>query len=87
MKKYVAVLKRTQMFAGVGDEEINAMLSCLGARLFTYKKGEYVFRQGEHVQTVCLLAEGKLYIQNDDFCFPFPKWTASLFGLPLHPWA
>lgn len=67
MKKYVAVLKRTQMFAGVGDEEINAMLSCLGARLFTYKKGEYVFRQGEHISDITVLVEGGLHIQRDDY--------------------
>lgn len=67
MKKYVAVLKRTQMFAGVGDEEINAMLSCLGARLFTYKKGEYVFRQGEHISDITVLVEGNLHIQRDDY--------------------
>ena len=48
MKKYIPILKRTKLFAGVADEEIGAMLSCLDARLHTYKKGEYVFRQGEH---------------------------------------
>ena len=55
------------MFAGVGDEEINAMLSCLGARLFTYKKGEYVFRQGEHISDITVLVEGDLHIQRDDY--------------------
>ena len=55
------------MFAGVGDEEINAMLSCLGARLFIYKKGEYVFRQGEHISDITVLVEGDLHIQRDDY--------------------
>ena len=47
MKKYIPILKRTQMFAGVGEKDIATMLSCLGARVYTYKKGEYVLRQGE----------------------------------------
>ena len=67
MKKYVSILKRTQMFAGVGDDEITSMLSCLGARLFTYKKGEYVLRQGEHLSDITILVEGNLHIQKDDY--------------------
>ena len=67
MKKYVSVLKRTQLFSGVGDDEIASMLSCLGARLYTYKKGEYVLRQGEHLSDITVLVEGNLHIQKDDY--------------------
>lgn len=67
MQKYMKVLKRTPLFAGVGDEETEAMLSCLGARLKTYQKGEYVFRQGERITDITVLAEGKLHIQKDDY--------------------
>ena len=67
MKKYIPVLKRTQMFAGVGEEEIISMLSCLGARLMTYKKGEYVLRQGEHLRDITVLVKGNLHIQKDDY--------------------
>ena len=67
MQKYIPILKRTKIFAGVGDEEINSMLSCLGARLKTYKKGEYVFRQGEHITDITVLLDGSLHIQKDDY--------------------
>ncbi len=67
MKKYIPVLKKTKLFAGVGDDEINSMLSCLGARLCTYKKGAYVFRQGEHINDISVLVEGNLHIQKDDY--------------------
>lgn len=67
MKKYISVLKRTQLFAGIGDDEISSMLSCLGARLHTFKKGEYVFRQGEHLSDISVLVSGALHIQNDDY--------------------
>ena len=43
------------------------MLSCLGARLRTYKKGEYVLRQGQRLSDILVLAEGSLYIQKDDY--------------------
>ena len=67
MKKFVPVLKRTKLFSGVGDEDITSMLSCLGARLLTYKKGEYVLREGEHLSDILVLAEGSLHIQRDDY--------------------
>ena len=67
MKKYVPVLKRAQLFAGVGDDEITSMLSCLDARLHTYKKGEYVLRQGEHLNDMIILVSGNLHIRNDDY--------------------
>lgn len=67
MKKYIPVLKKARLFYGVEYAEIEAMLSCLGARLSTYKKGEYVFCRGEHIGDICVLAEGSLYIQKDDY--------------------
>ena len=67
MKEYILVLKRTKLFAGVGEEDITSMLSCLGARLRTYKKGEYVLRQGEHLDDILVLVGGGLHIQRDDY--------------------
>lgn len=67
MKQYIPILRRTQMFAGVGDEEIESMLSCLGARLRTYRKGEHVLRQGAHINDISVLMEGALHIQKDDY--------------------
>lgn len=67
MKKYISILKRSQLFAGVGDDEITAMLGCLQAKLQTYKKGEYVFRQGEHLSNINVLVEGSLHVQRDDY--------------------
>ena len=67
MKKYIPILRRTRLFAGVGGSEIESMLSCLDARLYTYKKGEYVLRQGEHLSDIIVLVDGNLHIQKDDY--------------------
>ena len=32
MKKYLKMLKQTQLFAGVGEDDIFAMLGCLQAK-------------------------------------------------------
>ena len=67
MKEYVSILKKTKLFAGVGEEEISAMLSCLSARMQIYKKGDYVLRQGTHLSDITILVTGALHIQKDDY--------------------
>lgn len=67
MVKYIGTLKRTQLFSGVNENEISAMLNCLQAKLLTFQKGEYVFKQGEHIDKLTVLVDGKLLIQRNDF--------------------
>lgn len=54
MKNYLSVLKKTQLFSGVNDDEIETMLSCLQAEFKTYKKGEYIIRQGEPITSIMI---------------------------------
>ena len=67
MEKYIEILKRTQLFSGVSDTEISAMLNCLQARMINIKKGEYVYREGEHLDNISVLVKGKLLVQHNDF--------------------
>ena len=64
---YLPILKRTKLFAGVEDAEITLMLSCLEARSHSYRKGQYVLRQGEHLSDILILVNGCLHIQKDDY--------------------
>lgn len=67
MKQYIPILRQSQLFSGVNNEEIAAMLHCLNANLKTYQKGEYVFRQGETLNYITVLVKGCLHVQRDDF--------------------
>lgn len=67
MKKYLNILKKSQLFLGVSENEIEAMLDCLSAELRTYQKGSYVLRQGEYLKHITVLVAGSLLIQKDDF--------------------
>ncbi len=67
MKEYITILKKTQLFAGVSSDEISSMLSCLGAKLAVYEKGEYVLTQGQHLSDIAVLVEGNLHVQKDDY--------------------
>ena len=67
MKKYIKILKKSRIFAGVSENEIEAMLSCLNARVLSFKKGEYVLRQGEMISDILILVEGSLHVQREDY--------------------
>ena len=67
MKKYIPVLKKTKLFAGIANDEIASMLLCLDAQVHHYKKGEYVLREGEHLSNIMILVGGRLHIQKDDY--------------------
>lgn len=67
MMEYIKILKQTTLFAGVGENEIAAMLDCLKPQVHHYKKGEYVLRQGEYICNISILVSGNLHIQRDDY--------------------
>ena len=67
MEQYLPVLEKTRLFAGVDEDEIGAMLGCLGAKLHLYEKGSYVLRQGDTLNRLMVLAEGRMHIRKDDY--------------------
>lgn len=67
MKNYIEILSKTKLFSGVSKEDVESMLGCLNAKLYDYKKGDYVFRQGEHLSNITILVKGSLHIQKDDY--------------------
>ena len=67
MKTYIPILAKTQLFAGVSETDISAMLPCLEAKAGQYPKGAYVCRQGEHWHQIMVLLSGGLHIQKDDY--------------------
>ncbi len=67
MKKFLPILKNTQLFSGMGDDELLCMLTCLDAKTATYRKGEYLVRQGEYLDNITVLLNGSCHLQRDDY--------------------
>lgn len=66
MEKYISLLKNTNMFQGMHEKEISAILHCLSARTVNYKKNEFILRSGEQVHTVGMVLVGLVLIANED---------------------
>lgn len=67
MKEFLPVLKKSPLFAGLAEKEIDAMLSCLGAEKKGYEKDAFVYRTGEHVESIGLVLSGRVHVVREDF--------------------
>lgn len=67
MEKYLSILKNSKLFNGISADELRSMLDCLTAVTCSYRKGEYVFRRGEHIGSVAMLLDGGIHIQKEDY--------------------
>ena len=66
MKEFFPVLHTAALFSGISDDELAAMLSCLGARIDTFTKGSRLLRAGDAVEEVGLVLAGSALIVQED---------------------
>lgn len=59
-------LTNTMLFRGMSDEEIKAMLGCLGATEKQFPKGAVIYNAGEQVADMGLILSGSVNIVIDD---------------------
>ncbi len=67
MKKYLSIIKKSSLFFGIEEDEINAMLHCLSAEKRSYTKNEFIRRLGDEVNSIGLLLSGSVHILKEDF--------------------
>lgn len=67
MKKYLEILRNCKLFENMENENITAMLSCLGAEVRSYTKDQYIFTEGETASHMGILLSGTAQIVRVDF--------------------
>ncbi|NLH00631.1 MAG: Crp/Fnr family transcriptional regulator [Clostridiales bacterium] len=67
MKKYFNIIKKSPLFSGVSDEELEIMLKCLSASIQDYSKGQFILRSGDNVSSVGMVLSGSVHIIKEDF--------------------
>ena len=68
MEKYLAALQEVALFKGIKDTDLTALLSCLGAQIKHYSKGEDIVNQDAFVSTLGIVLTGSVQIIKDDAC-------------------
>ena len=67
MREDFGVLKRSPLFAGLADGELEAVLACLGARCESYGRGDSLLRVGDSPQAVGLVLAGSVFVVQEDY--------------------
>ena len=66
MNDFLSVIRNSRLFSGVSEEELTAMLSCLGARQMDFPKDSFLLRAGGSVDSIGLILSGTVMILQED---------------------
>lgn len=67
IKDFLRILRNSQLFEGISDEEIREMITCMGAKSIEYEKGSYILHAGDIVDALGLILSGDVLIIQEDF--------------------
>lgn len=67
MKDFLPIIKaRSGLFRGIEESELEKLFGCLEARKQTYRKEEYILREGEQTKALGLVLSGSVLIVQED---------------------
>ena len=67
MKKYIDVLKKCPLFENISEENIIALLSCLGAKVETFGKKYTIFAEGSRTKYFGIILTGSAHVVQIDY--------------------
>ena len=67
MNDYLSILKKSPLFSGLTETEIEQVLGCLSARQGGYEKGETIFQAGGSISELGMVLSGKVHLEREDF--------------------
>ena len=66
MKEYFSEIRASQLFSGISEEELSAMLSCLHAEEKDYPKDAFLLRAGDTADSIGLVLAGTVLVIQED---------------------
>lgn len=66
MEDFSKAVLASQLFSGISEHELTAMLSCLDAKIEEYPKGAFVLRAGDGVEAIGLVLLGSVLVIQED---------------------
>ena len=67
MKNYQEILRKCPLFYEIEDNDLEKMLSCLGARVIDFDKKYTILREGDEARCLGIILSGSAQIQQMDF--------------------
>ena len=66
MKEFFPVIRSSQLFSEITEDEITAMLSCLQSKTVNFPKDTFILRVGDTVESLGLILSGSVLIMQED---------------------
>ena len=66
MKKYFSIIRSSQLFSGISENELEAMQSCLDTREKSFPKDAFVMRVGDRAESIGLVLSGSILVIQED---------------------
>ena len=67
MKQYMTVLQTCGLFAGITENQLLTMLSCLGATVRSYEKNQIILSEGDAAERIGVVLSGAVQIMRVDY--------------------
>ena len=67
MKINFEQLKKSTLFSGIGDEDLEKLVDCISPKMRPIKRGGFVFHAGDKVRSVYFILKGSMHIVDEDF--------------------
>lgn len=67
MKDFFDILRECPLFDQIGDENLDEMLGCLGAKKCSYKKGDTVLAEGDKAKYLGIVLKGSVQLVRVDY--------------------
>ncbi len=67
MTQYLPILSRCPLFAGIADDDLARMLTCLGAKTEAFDKKYTVFAEGSPAKYIGIVLSGRVQVEQTDY--------------------
>lgn len=67
MKRYATILQKCGLFAGIDENQLLTMLSCLGATVRIYEKNQVILSEGDAAERIGVVLSGAVQIIRVDY--------------------
>lgn len=66
MKEFLSIIRSSQLFSGISENELTVMLSCLDTRKESFPRGTFLLRAGDTTESIGLVLSGSVLIIQED---------------------
>lgn len=67
MTQFLPILSRCPLFAGIADDDLARMLTCLGAKTEAFDKKYTVFAEGSPAKYIGIVLSGRVQVEQTDY--------------------